>query len=260
MATTAEKGTKDNPYSMDECNSMLDAETWPGGYVRDDAGTVSYVAKSATVMGYSSSGSDTTHHGSDYEFSTGSYEWYEPDMDNMGREGDGEDHSGGGNSGNSGNSSTGTGGNTGGGNTGGTANGNSGSSNTREQIVHAAAKYVGRNERDDIELIKTWLRTAGFSNPTNSTPWCAAFAYNMFQEAGYEGYKSASVSQWKTHYGMFVEDPEVGDVAFFPNMSHIGIVVAVRGSLVTVIHGNWSNMVSKTEHEKNYFDAFKRGR
>ena len=45
MAKTAAKGTIDNPYSMSECEKMLDAGTWPGGYVRDDAGTVSYVMK-----------------------------------------------------------------------------------------------------------------------------------------------------------------------------------------------------------------------
>ena len=55
MAKTAAKGTKDNPYSMSECEKMLDAGTWPGGYVRDDAGTVSYVMKSVTVQGYSGS-------------------------------------------------------------------------------------------------------------------------------------------------------------------------------------------------------------
>ena len=51
MAKTAAKGTIDNPYSMSECEKMLDAGTWPGGYVRDDAGTVSYVMKSVTVQG-----------------------------------------------------------------------------------------------------------------------------------------------------------------------------------------------------------------
>ena len=57
MAKTAAKGTIENPYSMSECEKMLDAGTWPGGYVRDDAGTVSYVMKSVTVQGYSGSGS-----------------------------------------------------------------------------------------------------------------------------------------------------------------------------------------------------------
>lgn len=84
MAKTAAKGTIDNPYSMSECEKMLDAGTWPGGYVRDDAGTVSYVMKSVTVQGYSGSGSGSNWHGSDFEFCSGSYEWHEPDTDKKG--------------------------------------------------------------------------------------------------------------------------------------------------------------------------------
>ena len=56
MANSA-KGTMENPYSMSECDSMLDNGTWPGGYVKDDSGEVTYVMKSVTVWGYSGSGS-----------------------------------------------------------------------------------------------------------------------------------------------------------------------------------------------------------
>ena len=114
MAKTAAKGTIDNPYSMSECEKMLDAGTWPGGYVRDDAGTVSYVMKSVTVQGYSGSGSGCDWHGSDYEFCTGSYEWHEPDTDKKGCDEEGKGTPSG-----SGNGGTGTGGNTGGGTGGG---------------------------------------------------------------------------------------------------------------------------------------------
>ena len=175
MAKTAAKGTRENPYSMSECEKMLNAGTWPGGYVKDDAGQVSYVMKSVTVQGYSGSGSGCGWHGSDYEFCSGSYEWHEPDTDEKGCDEEGKTPVTGDEGG------TGTGGNAGGGTGGGGHWGGSGSSVGREQIVSAATKYIGRNEVDDIELIKKWLRNAGFSNPTNSTPWCAAFAYNMFQ-------------------------------------------------------------------------------
>ena len=225
MAKTAAKGTIDNPYSLSECDSMLDAGTWPGGYVRCDDGSVIYTPKGqAVVYGYSGIGSGSGWHGSDYEFCTGSYEWHEPDTDTKGCDEDGKDTP----------SGSGTGGNAGGGTGGGGHWSGSGSSVGREQIVNAATKYMGRNETDDIELIKMWLRNAGFPNPTNSTPWCAAFAYNMFQEAGYEGYKSASVKQWRANYGEYVKEPKVGDVVFFPNMSHIGIVTAVDGNNITV--------------------------
>ncbi|MGN0234211.1 MAG: CHAP domain-containing protein, partial [Bacteroidaceae bacterium] len=180
---------------------------------------------------------------------TGSHEWHEPDDEENGSEEDGNRPP----SGNEGENQT-------GGNFGGGTGGSPGVPTGREYIAYIASQYIGRNETDDIDLIKSWLRNAGFSQPNNSTPWCAAFAYNMFQEAGYEGYKSASVSQWKEHYGRYVTIPEVGDVAFFPNMSHIGIVVDIAGENITVIHGNWSNKVSKTIHTINYFDAYKRGK
>ncbi|MDD6536696.1 MAG: hypothetical protein PUF36_07065, partial [Prevotella sp.] len=85
MASSA-KGTKENPYSMSECDEMLDNGTWPGGYVKDDSGQVSYVTKSVTVWGYSGSGSGSEEHGSDFEFSTGSLEWHEPDDEENGSE------------------------------------------------------------------------------------------------------------------------------------------------------------------------------
>ena len=119
MTKTSTKGTRENPYSMSECDSMLEAGTWPGGYVKDDAGQVSYVMKSVTVQGYSGSGSGCNWHGSDFEFCSGSYEWHEPDTDNKGCDEDGKGTS----SGNEG-GGTDTGGNAGGG-TGGW-NGNTG--------------------------------------------------------------------------------------------------------------------------------------
>ena len=90
MAKTAAKGTKENPYSLDECDRMLEAGTWPGGYVRFDDGEVAYTPKGQAVAnGYSGSGSGSDWHGSDSanEFSTGSYEWHEPDTDNKGCDG-----------------------------------------------------------------------------------------------------------------------------------------------------------------------------
>ena len=100
----------DNPYTMSECESMLDAGTWPGGYVKDDAGKVTYVMKSATVYGYSGSGSGSGSGGSDFEFSTGSYDWIDPDTE-TGSEDDGKRPS----TGNEGGTGIGTGGHGGGG-------------------------------------------------------------------------------------------------------------------------------------------------
>ena len=53
MAQSGSKGTKSNPYTMSEYESMADAGTWQGGYVIDDSGTVTYIMKEVRVSGYS---------------------------------------------------------------------------------------------------------------------------------------------------------------------------------------------------------------
>ena len=52
---TGQKGTKSNPYTMAEYESMANAGTWEGGYVMDDSGEAVYMMKEVTVEG---SGSD----------------------------------------------------------------------------------------------------------------------------------------------------------------------------------------------------------
>lgn len=102
---------------MSEYEQMLDNGTWKGGYVKDDAGDVTYaMGGEATCNGYSGCGSGSDE-GSDFEFSDGSYNWHEPDS---GSDDDGKGSTGnGGGNGNDGGTGTGTGGNTGGGTGGG---------------------------------------------------------------------------------------------------------------------------------------------
>ena len=151
MAKTAAKGTIDNPYSLSECDSMLDAGTWPGGYVRCDDGSVIYTPKGqAVVYGYSGSGSGSGWHGSDYEFCTGSYEWHEPDTDTKGCDEDGKDTP----------SGSGTGGNAGGGTGGGgyhpaTPNANDGKNGT---FLYNAAYYT---EKQYNQMCRSGIWTGG---------------------------------------------------------------------------------------------------
>lgn len=101
---------------MSEYEQMLDNGTWKGGYVKDDAGDVTYAMGEVICEGYSGSGSGSDH-GSDFEFSDGSYNWHDPDS---GSDDDGKGSTGnGGGNGNDGGTGTGTGGNTGGGTGGG---------------------------------------------------------------------------------------------------------------------------------------------
>ena len=153
MASSA-KGTMENPYSMSECDEMLDNGTWTGGYVRDDSGTVSYVMQSVTVQGYSGSGSGSEEHGSDFEFSTGSPEWHEPDDEENGSEEDGNRPP----SGNEGENQT--GGNFGGGAGGGTG----GSYNTNISYINNGkqgtflynAQYYTEKEYNQMQQEGTW--------------------------------------------------------------------------------------------------------
>ena len=222
---TAAKGTKENPYTQAEYDAY--PYPFPGGYVEG----IGYVHKDIVIVYGSSTGC------SDDSFSDA---WSSEFCDSEENDSQNTNTAGGG----------------GGDET--EEDSDEDPPINRQTIVDVATKYIGRNETNDIELIKQWLRNAGYSNPTDNTAWCAAFVYNMFQEAGFEGYKSAAVKGWETSYGKTVSEPEVGDVAFFPG-SHIGIVAEVVGDSITVIHGNWGDKVSRTTHVKSYFKLFKRG-
>ena len=78
-----------------------------------------------------------------------------------------------------------------------------------------------------------------------------------------QGYKSGRVSDWKTNYGRFVDNPQVGDVAIWresTGWSHIGIVTKLipNESKVMVISGNYSDKVVETKVKLSDL-YFKRG-
>ena len=56
MAQSGSKGTKSNPYTMSEYESLADTGAWQGGFVLVDNETVIYIMKEVTVHA-SSSGS-----------------------------------------------------------------------------------------------------------------------------------------------------------------------------------------------------------
>ncbi|MDE5560852.1 MAG: CHAP domain-containing protein [Bacteroidaceae bacterium] len=107
-------------------------------------------------------------------------------------------------------------------------------------------KYLGISEKENPEQVLTWLKTAGVKNATMGMGWCAAFVYSMFLEAGLKSYScnSASVATWKATWGKEVKTPQVGDLAFWEEYSHIGIVIKIEGDKVVIISGNYSDKVS----------------
>ena len=80
---TGQKGTKANPYTMAEYESMANAGTWEGGFVMDDSGEAVYMMREVTVKGSGSdSGSETgSSPVSQFEFSDGSYTPHNPEDD-----------------------------------------------------------------------------------------------------------------------------------------------------------------------------------
>lgn len=127
MATTNSKGSKNNPYTMSEYESLADAGNWAGGYVRDDSGNVTYIMKEITVTGYSCGSRGSGSGSGDFQFASytsfsGEQSMNDDDNDGEYGNGGGSGGSGGGNGGSSGGSgnggSGGGSGSSGGGNTG----------------------------------------------------------------------------------------------------------------------------------------------
>lgn len=83
-------------------------------------------------------------------------------------------------------------------------------------------------------------------------PWCVAFIWWVFKEAGFNLYKTASCSSLVNRYKAFSpsqvvkEDYAPGDIVFFDfsgnkrKTEHCGIVLGVDGDTLTTIEGNTS--------------------
>ncbi len=81
-------------------------------------------------------------------------------------------------------------------------------------------------------------------------PWCMAFVWWVFREAGFNLYKTASCTAFVNRYRTFSPRQIVtggykpGDIVFFDFSGkrkiteHVGIVLAVNGGTVTTMEGN----------------------
>lgn len=116
---------------------------------------------------------------------------------------------------------------------------------TAVAVVDVALKEVGTIEEGDN------LTKYGAFTKANGLPWCGSFVNWCFHTAGVKlpsmvgtaagAHKLKEVSRW------IETDPKIGDLAFmdFPHdgvdrISHIGIVVGVKGKTVVTIEGNTS--------------------
>ena len=93
--------------------------------------------------------------------------------------------------------------------------------------------------------------------------WCAIFASWVTRKAGAplghhgDGIASAAgIQAWAQRTGRWRHKPLPGDVAVFSG--HVGVVVAVHGSRMTTIDGNWSDRVSQVSRARGQAFGFAR--
>ena len=106
-----------------------------------------------------------------------------------------------------------------------------------DYIAGNASSYIGVSESTHPDEVLRFLRDAGIANPSTKIPWCSVFVSEVYSESGVSNPNSAAVNDWRT-WGDATNTPQVGDIAIFNSYSHIGIVTAVDGEYVTIVHGN----------------------
>lgn len=129
-------------------------------------------------------------------------------------------------------------------------------STTAETVIKCAEKYLGIKEYPpDSNNVTFNTRYYGREVSGPAYPWCCAFQWCLFQDAGapelfYGGKKTASCTvlyNWYRSQGQTVPEDKLqpGDLVFFVFdggksgcMNHIGLCVAVEPGYVTTIDGN----------------------
>ena len=124
---------------------------------------------------------------------------------------------------------------------------------TREAVLAIAAWQVGVLE-SPAGSNKVKYNTAFYGREVSGRayPWCMAFIWWVFREAGFNLYKTAGCSAFVRRYKAFSPGQVVtggyrpGDIVFFDfsgsrkKTEHVGLVVSVSGATVTTIEGNTS--------------------
>ena len=124
---------------------------------------------------------------------------------------------------------------------------------TREAVLTIAEWQVGVLE-SPAGSNKVKYNTAFYGREVSGRayPWCMAFIWWVFREAGFSLYKTAGCSAFVRRYKAFSPGQVVtggyrpGDIVFFDfsgsrkKTEHVGLVVSVSGATVTTIEGNTS--------------------
>lgn len=121
-----------------------------------------------------------------------------------------------------------------------------------EKVINIAKKYVGVCE-DPPNSNKVVFNTKFYGREVSGAnyPWCCAFIWCIFNEAGINIKRTAScmmLGDWFKEEGKYHKDnPQVGDIVFFKFSgssrwtNHVGLVIEVNGNTLTTIEGNTSS-------------------
>jgi archaellum component FlaF (FlaF/FlaG flagellin family) len=126
---------------------------------------------------------------------------------------------------------------------------------TADKILSIAKKEVGTTESPaGSNKCKYNTEYYGRVVSGSSYPWCCAFVWWVFREAGasklfFDGQKTAYCPTLLNYYkknGQIVTDYKPGDIVFFnfsggKGASHVGICKAWDGTNITTIDGNTGN-------------------
>lgn len=160
MATTNPKGSKNNPYTMSEYESLANSGNWEGGYVQDDSGKVTYTMKEVTVTGYSCGSSGSGSGSGSFQFASYTSFSGDPSLDDDDND---DEYRNGGGSGGSGSSGGGSGSSGGGSGSSGGGSGSSGNSGTTEE-TNVENRGINTGRTFNIENTINFLME-------NSTPY-----------------------------------------------------------------------------------------
>ena len=158
---TSEKGTKENPYTMSEYETLAGEGKWEGGYVKDDSNTVVYMLKeveccgSKGYSGYSGSGSGSwgsVWWGSDWWGSDPYNPWGNEDNTGNDDTGGGGTHTGGDNPG--GNNTNPGGGGGGGGQQ--NSNNNTNSNTNKLGVFNLSTSFYTKTAFETMRANKSW--------------------------------------------------------------------------------------------------------
>lgn len=127
-------------------------------------------------------------------------------------------------------------------------------------LLKTAQKYVGIHEQPgpgSNPFVAQCLAVCGYAGEDDSViPWCACFISKVAKECGYSlPDECAAAISWR-HWGVGIEDPEVGCIVVFPH--HVAIVEDFDDDRLYCLGGNQSDAVNTKPFRYDNVVAFRK--